>query len=186
MVGRTCGEDLEGVMLILRHYPTKNICSGSHSCSVFTNPQRSLHCMNLSRPHSMTTMRSKCLVLRDVMGHEEWEDPQTPPGSAAGPSPPSAVVQPLPVIPSLGRRGWRAYGFSFCLFLSENWMTWVVNQKCYRTGNKTWFKKIRTDGHMGPFLENENCHKVWQYFSLEQRVFYFKKWVIWWDLQYVF
>lgn len=76
--------------------------------------------MNLSRPHSMTTMRSKCLVLRDVMGHEEWEAPQTPPGSAAGPSP---VVQPLLVIPSLGRRGLRAYSFSFCLFLSENQMT---------------------------------------------------------------
>ena len=59
--------------------------------------------MNLSRPHSVTTMRWKCLVLRDVMGHVELDAPQTPPGPAAGPSPPSAVVQSLPVAPSQGR-----------------------------------------------------------------------------------
>lgn len=46
--------------------------------------------MNLSRPHSVTTMHWKCLVLRDVMGHAELDAPQTFPGSAAGLSPPSA------------------------------------------------------------------------------------------------
>lgn len=46
--------------------------------------------MNLSRPHSVTTVHRKCLVLRDVMEHEELGAPQTFPCFMACFSPPSS------------------------------------------------------------------------------------------------
>jgi len=73
--------------------------------------------MNLYRPHSMTTVQWKCLVLRDVMGHVELDVPQTPPSSAAGPVPPSAVVQSLPITPSPCRNCQERITFLWLLFL---------------------------------------------------------------------
>lgn len=80
--------------------------------------------MNLSRPHSVTTMHWKCLVLRDVMGHVELDAPQTSPGSAAGLSPPSAhelLCSPSWAhLPHAGIASRRlcAYGSSFSLLMS--------------------------------------------------------------------
>lgn len=82
--------------------------------------------MNLSRPHSVTIMHWKCLVLTDVMGHVELDAPQAPPGSAASPSPPSPhkplcspSSSPLPRAVII-RRGSQAYGSSLWLLLPGN------------------------------------------------------------------